>query len=121
TGAISFGGTVNGGFALAANSTGATTFSDPEGGTKPLASLTTDAGGTTSLQSVTTTGAQSYGDTTVTLNGTYTTTNSTFTVTNAAVLAGTVTVTTGTGAITFGGTVNGAFALTANSTGPTTF
>ncbi len=70
---------------------------------------------------MTTTGAQTYNDDTVTLNGTYTTTNSAFTVDKATTLAGTTIVSTGTGNIDFKGTVNGAQSLNANSTGATTF
>ncbi len=51
----------------AANSTGATTFGGAVGGTKALVSLATNAGGTASLLSVTTTGTQTYNDDTVTL------------------------------------------------------
>ncbi|TAL09564.1 MAG: filamentous hemagglutinin N-terminal domain-containing protein, partial [Nitrospirae bacterium] len=61
SGGINFTSTVNGGFALTANSTGATTFGNVVGGTTALTSLTTNAGGTTTLTgSVTTSGAQTY-------------------------------------------------------------
>jgi hypothetical protein len=116
-GTIGFGGTVDGAYNLAANSAGATTFVGLVGGTTPLTSLTTDAGGTTSLIGATTTGAQNYQDTTVTLSGTYSAL--TFNVLNAAALVGDTTVDAGT--IGFGGTVNGAHNLTANSPGTTTF
>jgi hypothetical protein len=86
-----------------------------------LVSLTTNAGGTASLGSVTTTGEQTYNDDTVTLNGTYTTTDSKFTVDKNTTLAGNTVVSTGTAAIAFNGTVDGAFTLAANSTGATTF
>lgn len=57
-------GTVDGPFALAANAAGATIFGGTVGGVTALASLSTDAGGTTTLPgTVTTSGAQSYGDT----------------------------------------------------------
>jgi parallel beta-helix repeat protein len=61
-----FGGTVDGSYALAVNdnANGTTTFAGEVGGATPLASLTTNANGTTSLGgNVTTTGNQSYGDT----------------------------------------------------------
>ena len=77
-GNITLGGTTNGGFTLAGNTGGATLFTGAVGAGTALTSLTTDAGGTTSVVNVTTAGAQSYGDN-VTLNGTYTTTNSAFT------------------------------------------
>jgi hypothetical protein len=111
--------TADGAFSLTLNSTGATTASGAIGGTTALSSLTTNAGGTSSFANVTTTGTQTYGDATVSLNGTYTTTNSIFQVTNAAVLLGNTTVSTGSGNIGFN-TVDGAFALTLNSTGATT-
>ncbi len=123
-GNIAFDSTVDGGYTLKVNSTGATTFGGVVGGTEPLASLTTDAGGTVSLVNVTTTGAQTYNDDTVTLNGTYTTTDSAFTVDKVTKLAGNTTVSTGAGAgdITFKGTLDGAktLGLTAG-TGNVTF
>src|SRR5260370_16580932 len=96
---------------LGAKSAGATTFGGLVGGTTPLTSLTTDAGGTTSLIGATTTGAQSYQDTTVTLSGTYAA--STFNVVNAAVLAADTTV--GAGTIAFAGTLNGGPNFAANN------
>jgi hypothetical protein len=64
-GDITFSGTVRGGKNLVANSTGATTFTGAVGVGTALASLQTNAGGSTQINggSVTTTGAQSYGDT----------------------------------------------------------
>src|SRR4030095_8334137 len=61
---ISFGGTLNGAFALAANSTGTTTFGGAVGGTAALTTLTTDAGGTTAINggSIKTTGNQTFND-----------------------------------------------------------
>ena len=120
TGSISFGGTVDGAQALTVNGTGATTFSGAVGATTALSSLTSDAGGTLGLKSVTTSGAQSYGET-ATLDGAYTTGNAAFGVTGAATLAGGTTINAGTGPISFGGTVDGARALTVNGTGTTTF
>ena len=105
---------------MAVNTSGATIFSGVIGGGVALTSLITDAGGTTSALSVTTSGVQTYNDP-VTLNGTYTTTNSVFTAANTATLAGATLVTTGNGAITFTGAVDGANTLTANTTGNTTF
>ncbi len=116
-----FGGTVDGAQALTVNSTAATQFNGVVGGTTALASLTTNAGGTLTAKSVTTTGAQSYGDTSATLDGTYTTGNGAFTVDGTSTLAGDVVVNSGSGAVTFTGTVNGAKALTVNSTGATQF
>lgn len=61
---ISAGGSLNGPFALTINTGGATTFFTDVGSFSALASLTTDAGGTTSIQDgvVTTTGNQTYND-----------------------------------------------------------
>jgi len=119
-GNITLGGTVNNGQTLTVNTSGATTFNGTVGNSAPLASLTTDAGGTTSLQAVTTTGAQSYNDN-ATLNGTYATTNSPFSVAGTTTLAGPTTVLAGSGNVTFAGTVNGAAPLTINSFGTTNF
>jgi fibronectin-binding autotransporter adhesin len=98
--------TVNGAHALTANSTGATNFNGIVGGTTALASLTTDAAGTTAINTtgITTTGAQTYNDA-------------------VALGADTTLTSTGLGDITFGGAVNGGavHALTVNTDGTTTF
>ena len=62
SGAIAFTGTVNGARALVVNTAGTTTFGAAVGGTTPLASLFTDAAGTTAINSgaITTTGTQTY-------------------------------------------------------------
>ncbi len=120
TGTATLTGTVNGAHALTFNSDGAVVVTGAVGGTTALASLTTDSDGTSSFKSVTTTGAQSYGDT-VTLNGTYTTSNAAVTVSGDATLASAITINAGTGNVAFGSTVNGAYALTVNSTGATSF
>jgi autotransporter-associated beta strand protein len=90
--------------ALTVNTGGVTTFSGAVGGTVALASLTTNAPGSTTLNggSVTTTGAQTYGD-------------------NVNLGAATALTSTGSGNITFNGNVNGAFALTVDSAATTTF
>ncbi len=112
TGSISFGGTVDGARALTVNGTGATTFSGAVGGTTALSSLTSDAGGTLSLKSVTTSGAQSYGEA-LTLNGTYIAGSGTFTASGNTTLDGAVTITAA--GISFAGTVNGTQALSLSS------
>ena len=101
--AVALGGTVDGAFALAIDTTGASTLGGVVGGVTPLTSITTDAGGTTSIAgNVTTTGAQNFGD--------------------AVTLAGNVTLaSTGNLAIVLSVTVDGAFALTTNTTGATSF
>jgi hypothetical protein len=111
SGDITFLNAVDGPFSLTANSTGATLFSVAVGGVTSLTSLTSNAGGTVSLQSVTTTGAQQYGDN-ATLSGTYTTSNSAFSVTGKTTLAGSTTVMTGGGEIGFTGLVDGRKNLT---------
>ena len=105
-GNVRFDGTVDssgGARALTLNTNGSTIFNGALGAGSALLSLTTDATGTTQLNSgtVTTTGAQAFGD--------------------AVTLGATTTLDAGAGAITFGSTVNGAFALTANSSVVTTF
>ncbi|HEY0862460.1 MAG TPA: filamentous hemagglutinin N-terminal domain-containing protein, partial [Lacunisphaera sp.] len=85
TGDINFNGTIdgdgNGPWALTANTQFNTLFAGVVGGTQALASVTTDAGGTTAINggAVTTTGAQTYNDdvTIGTAAATLTTTNST--------------------------------------------
>ncbi|MFO0979261.1 MAG: hypothetical protein U0996_22830 [Planctomycetaceae bacterium] len=91
---------------LAVNSTGATLFSTAVGAAQALGSLTTNAGGTVSLQNVTTSGIQSYGEN-ATLNGTYATTNAAFSVGGTTTLAGNTTVSTGNADVTFSNTMNG--------------
>ncbi len=105
--------------ALIVNGSTGASFSSAVGNTSALASLTTNLG-TVSLRSVTTVGAQAYNNGTVTLSGTYT--GSGFNIaTGAAVLGGDSTIAAGAGGIHFGGTVNGGFALHANSAAATAF
>jgi hypothetical protein len=118
--AIEFSSTVDGDKSLRVNTFGATTFGGTVGGVTSLTSLTTNTGGTVSLQSVTTTGAQQYGEA-ATLAGTYATTNNAFSVASTTTLAGSTAVSTGSGGISFTGAVDGPFSLTANSTGATLF
>src|SRR4051794_41217749 len=99
-----FASTVDGPFALFVNTAGITAFKGPVGGAIALASLTTDAPGTTDLNGgvVNTFGPQTYND---------------------AVLltADTVLPSLFDGDITFASTVDGAFALTVNTGGVTAF
>ena len=118
-GTITFNGTVNGAQSLTVTSTGAMIFDAAVGGTTALSSLTTGTG-YTSLTNVTTTGAQSYGGP-ASLIGSYTTGNGAFTIAGPVRLAGAATVDAGSGAVTFNGTVDGAQALTVNSSGATRF
>ncbi|MCE9631601.1 MAG: hypothetical protein K8S94_12915, partial [Planctomycetia bacterium] len=100
--AIIFAAAVDGPHSLTVNSPGMTTFGGMIGGVTAVLSLTTDAGGSTSVQSVTTSGAQQYGDD-ATLAGSYTTTNTAFSVAGATILAGDATISTGSGSITLSG------------------
>jgi hypothetical protein len=107
SGNIGFSSTVNAKttpVGLTVNTSGVTTFAGAVGATAPLASLTTNASGSTTLNggSVTTTGAQFYGD-------------------DVNLGAATTLTSTGSGDITFGGNVNGGFALTVNTAGATKF
>ena len=101
--AIALNSTVNGAQALTVNTTGITTFGAAVGGTTPLTQLITNAGGTTNVAgNVSTTGLVSFDD-------------------NVVLTTGAVQVSTGIGNAIFGGTVNGAQALTVNSSSATTF
>ena len=116
-GNATFNGKVDGVQDLTVNSSGATAFKAAVGSVTPLKSLTTDAVGTSSFLSVTTTqvgggtGNQALQDATVSLNGTYTTGGGSFVANSATAdqtnLAGTVLVTTGAGNATFNGKVDG--------------
>jgi filamentous hemagglutinin family protein len=126
SGDITFSDTVSGLGALIANSAGTTAFNN----TVQATSLTTDTGGTTTLNGdVTTSGAQTYGDD-VRLNSgvTLTTTNSAVSFSGAvdsqAGETNALTISSGVGNATFTGAVgaNQALAaLTVNSTGTTAF
>ncbi len=117
---MTIGGTVNGGSQLNVTSgTGGINFLSAIGGITPLSSMTATVG-SISLGPVTTVGTQTYTGTT-TLNGNLTTTNSAITLNSPVTLGANTALNAGGGAIMFGNTVNGAFSLTANSTGTTTF
>ncbi len=128
-GAIIFNGTVDATTAgiqsLTANSTGATTFGGIVGGTVKPATLTTNAGGTLTLTGVSTTGSQSYGETTgASLTGVFNTSGAPFNINAPVTLLGDTTINAGAGSVTFGnfidGTAVGVQSLTINSTGVTT-
>ncbi|MBY0514053.1 MAG: hypothetical protein K2P78_09105, partial [Gemmataceae bacterium] len=95
SGNVTFAAAVNGAFALAVNTAGTTTFGGAVGGTTALASLATDAGGSTAINggSVATTGNQTYGD-------------------NVTLGAATALTATAAGTVTFGGTTTGGVPLT---------
>jgi len=105
-GGVSFGGAVDGAYALTVNTRGDTTFLGTVGATQALTNLTTDASTAGSVHlsggSVTTTGAQSYGE--------------------AVVLGANTTLSsTGSGDISFGNTLDGAYSLAVNTAGVTRF
>jgi hypothetical protein len=103
-GNVSFGNTVDGGFGLAVNTAGTTSFAGLVGGNAALGSIATDEPGTVVVNggSVKTTGAQTYNDA-------------------LTIGAGTTFTSTASGAVTFAKTLNGAFAATVNTAGATTF
>jgi len=112
--------TVSGGIAV-------TTFNGVVGGTIPLTSLTTDAGGSTSINggAVTTTGAQTYNDP-VTLGAGTAITTSTGPIQFVQDLSGanTLTINGGTGNVIFSSTIGGGADptnLSITTTGNTTF
>jgi len=110
-GNVTFAGTVNGPQALTVNTTGTTTFTGAVGGVTALASLTTNAGGTTVINggAVTTTGAQTYGDSLTTGGATTLRTTSGGSVSGSGAVtatAGTLTFDTGAGDVTFGNASN---------------
>jgi hypothetical protein len=119
-GNITLGETVAGGFSLTLNSIGTTTLGGVVGGGTPLASITTNAGGTTHINTtgVTTTGTQTYNDAVTlgadtTLTGTTISFGSTVGNTASHILAI-------TGNAVFSGTVGAGPALTSLTVSGTT-
>ena len=106
SGNVTFTGTVNGSNTLTVNTAGTTRFNSAVGGITPLSSLTTDSGGTTQINDVTTVGAQNYNDSVVLLADTVLTTNNSDIhiggTLNGAFNLG---ITAGTGNVSFGGNV----------------
>jgi len=131
SGNVAFTGGLDGGHALVVNSTGDTTFGGAVGGTTPLASLRTDAGGTTRIDG----GGVTTATPTVTLAaagaGASTVVSSGQFYGDAVVLGAKAVLQAGGGltaavaidadGITFAGTVDGAHALVVNTAGTTTF
>ena len=103
--AITFAVTLDGPYSLNADTTGTTTFGGSVGGTTPLRSLSTNAGGTTRINgggvSTTAVGGQVYND--------------------AVQLGATTRLSASTGPVTLASTVNGASRLIVNTSGVTTF
>ncbi|HEY5311015.1 MAG TPA: hypothetical protein VIK18_00805, partial [Pirellulales bacterium] len=116
---INFDGTVNGDYSLtiSPNPWQATTFAAAVGGSIPLASFTS-ASAAISLQSVTTVGAQTYGDRSVQLDGVITTTNGALSISNSTTLLGNSAINV-SGAVNLG-QVDGTFALNVVGGGLTT-
>jgi autotransporter-associated beta strand protein len=107
SGAVSFASSINGlmgSAALTVDTGGVTTFGGPVGSTSALSSLTSDAPGSVAINggAVTTTGTQTFSDP-VTLG------------------ADTTATSTGSGNVSFESTVDGAFGLTVNTGGVTSF
>ena len=95
-GTLSFGGPVDavsdGSAGFAVTTAGSTIFSAAVGGATPLASLGTAGGGSATFHDVTTAGAQSFANSQVTLDGTYTTNDLTLQAPGAVTLTGSLTV-----------------------------
>ncbi|HEX7384470.1 MAG TPA: hypothetical protein VF291_09160 [Burkholderiaceae bacterium] len=102
------------------NTGGATTFAGAAGSITALGGLTTDAGGSTSTHGVTASGAITFNDI-ASLAGTYATGGANFTATQAVTLTAATAVGTGAGNAGFGSSVDGAFALSVDSSGATSF
>ncbi|MGV0994073.1 MAG: right-handed parallel beta-helix repeat-containing protein [Mycobacterium sp.] len=119
-GDVRFSGTVDGRHSLTVNSSGTTEFIRNVGAEASLASLTTDAAGSTSSSGVRTTGDQTYNDA-ATLNGLYTVAYGSFEAIGNSTLAGPVSIEAEAGDITFDGSVDAqsgrGFSLTL-TTGP---
>ncbi|MFM9034462.1 MAG: right-handed parallel beta-helix repeat-containing protein, partial [Mycobacterium sp.] len=104
-GDVTFSGTVDGASTLTVNSSGATNFVRVVGSQTPLASLTTDAGGSTTTAGASTSGDQTYGDA-VSLSGVFSVEQGTFSVAGTSTLAGPAAVSGGD--ILFGGSIDSA-------------
>jgi filamentous hemagglutinin family protein len=99
---LTFGGTVNGAFSLAANASGALHIVGAVGGTTAPTALTA-SGNTIVAAAVTTSGAQTYTAGGVTLNGNLGTTSSAVSVSGATTVGADLTVASSGGAVTFTG------------------
>jgi filamentous hemagglutinin family protein len=121
-GDATFSDTVDGGKNLAVNSGGTTTFGAAAGNTTALASLTTDAAGSTTVRIVKTSGDITFNDD-VTLNESCSTSagNGNFLAAKSTTLANNLAVSTGAGNATFAGAVDGAYKLTVNNSATTSF
>ena len=115
TGNLSLAGTVDGAYALNLQSTGNTTLGGVVGGTTKLASLTTDAPGTTNLNggAITTTGTQTFYDN-VLLGANTTLTASTVTFASSGSLDGQAHSLTVNGNLALDGTVTNVSSITVN-------
>jgi hypothetical protein len=120
-GTIVFADVVNGAFDLTADTAGTTIFGGAVGGTTALASLTTDAGGSTAINggSVTTTGAQAYHDA-VTLGGTTHLTGTAITFDSTVNIGSFGLTVTDSGAGLFSGAISGGGGFTQAGSGATT-
>jgi filamentous hemagglutinin family protein len=119
-GNLVFGGTVDGAHALALASNGVVSFGGPVGATTALASFTQTGSGAISLGNIKTTGAVSLAGP-ASLGGAITTNNADVVLSGPTTLTADTTIDTGSGAQNFGGTLDGAHALTLVTTGNATF
>ena len=115
-GAITLGGTVNGGYSLTLNTTGTNTLSGEIGGSTALTTLTTNTGGTTVISvDIETSSTQTYNDAvTISSDVTLTTTNSNVSfggTTDAGTAGDTLTIAAGSGDVTFTDAVGGSTAM----------
>ena len=110
---VHFASTLNGASTLAINDSGTTIFAGIVGGSTPLTSLTTNAAGSTQIDTtaVTTSGAQIYNDSVV-LGSNTTLTGAPLTFNGTVNGAFTLNAVAGTGALAFNGIVGGSTPLT---------
>lgn len=101
-GHITIDGTIDGARALTLNATGNTVLKGTVGGDTALTSLLADRGASLTAGSVRTTGAQTYLDNRVSLDGSYATTLQPFTATGAVTVAPGTVINTNGGALTLG-------------------
>ncbi len=120
SGAVTFTGAIDGmttgGESLTVRSRSATTFVRPIGPTVPLASVTTDAGGSTAVAGATTTGDQVYGDRAA-LAGTFASRRGRFSVGGPARLSGALWLATDGAPVDFASRLDGAFPLVVTTGG----
>ncbi len=100
-GGVRFSDSINGSFSLLIESQGAIEFQGSVGSGTPLESMSIDAGGTTSANSVSTTGLQSYGNDLI-ISGELTSQDGTISISGTVIVAATSVMDVGTGLLSFG-------------------